>query len=87
MSMTKAAKANEKLMASFQDVMSTNSGRDVLNHIISQSGIGQSAFKGQSNGTIFNCGMQAIGIQISQLAQDTSPELHLQMIKERLNNE
>lgn len=81
----KQTKAQKELMADIASVISTSQGRNVLNYFIRQSGYGMPAFKGATNETMHNLGMQSLGTQIVQACQAASPDNNLKMITERLN--
>ena len=87
MAKTKQQAKTDELLEDVKSVIQTRQGRNVLNFIITQGGYGLPAFKGATNETVFNTGMQAMATQVFNLCQQASPDLNLQMIKERLNNE
>jgi hypothetical protein len=85
MAKTKQQAKTDELLEDVKSVIQTQQGRNVLNHFITQGGYGLSAFKGATNETIHNCGMQSLAMQIVHMCQQASPDLHIKMIQERLN--
>lgn len=81
----KQVKAQKEFLADVASVINTSQGRNVLNYFITQSGYGMPAFKGATNETMHNLGMQSLGLQIFQACQAANPDLNIKMISERLN--
>jgi len=80
---SKQTKAYRELLADMKDVMTTTQGRNVLNYFITQGGVGVGSFKGATNETMVNIGMQNLGLQIDALAQAASSSLNNKMYMER----
>ena len=81
----KKKQLNDQRIADWQWVVGTEQGRRVINELIDYSGFNQGAFRGQSNQTIFNTGMQAVGQHINQTVIEVSPDNYLRLTSERIN--
>lgn len=69
----------------WEQILSTEGGRRVLNEIIDYSGFQRQSFTGQTNQTIFNAGMQRVGQHVFETAGQVSADLFLQLMKEKIN--
>ncbi len=78
----KQQKQLQELKEAYQFVSATNQGRMVLNDIIRISGFHQSAFNGQTNQTIKNVGMQAVGQYVYATVREHCSDDFIKLVNE-----